>query len=356
MRSTMGSMTDRTARAHPRSLAELLSMATFRCGNVETLSKVVFDTVGADVPFAFACLATTDPSSGLINANYKSHPLPMGEDAFAAAEYGAPDINQFSELATRPLPVGVLSVDTDGHPDRCRRMRDYLTPQFGFTDEIRLVCRKHKVTWGLLAVYRGHGQPAFTPAEGRRVASVDAVIADAVRRTVFADNHSEPAHSLAPVVLVVDGANQVIESSDAATAMIEELGGWDHGSLPATVLFVASSSRQTGQPTEGRVLARSGGWLKVRATPLNGSTSHRSLVLTIEPADSATVGAMMIAACGLTSREQDVVGLILRGCSTKDIAAALCLSPHTVQDHLKSIFAKLNVTSRRELIGQFVLT
>lgn len=349
-------MTSQTSRIHDRSLVDRLSAATPGCGNLETLSQVVFDTVAADVPFVFACLATTDPASGVINATYKSHPVPMGEDDFAAAEYGAPDINRFTELAERPLPVGVLSVDTDGQPDRCRRLREYMAPQFGFTDEIRLVCREQATTWGLLAIYRGHGQPAFTAAEGRRVAKVHAVIAGAVRRTVFADNRSGSTKAAPPVVLIVDVANQVTESSQAAAAMIEELGGWDHGSLPASVLFVASSSRTTGQPTEGRVLARSGGWLKVRAIPLDGPTSCRSVVLTIEPADSAAVGQMTIVARGLTAREQEVVGLVLHGSSTKDIAGTLHLSPHTVQDHLKSIFAKLNVSSRRELIGQFVLT
>lgn len=345
-----------TSRVHTRTLVDRLRASTTRCTDLETLARVIFDTIAADVPFRFACLATTDPASGLINATFKSHPLAMGEDDFAAAEYGAPDINRFTELALRPLPVGVLSVDTDGHPDRCRRLREFMGPQFGFTDEIRLVCCDQATTWGLLAIYRGHDQSTFTAAEGQQVATIHAVIADAVRRIVFAGQHSGTLKAGLLAVLIVDMSNKVTDTSQAATAMIEELGGWDHGSLPASVLFVASSSRMTGQPAEGRVLGRSGTWLRVRAVALEGPTPSRSVALTIEIADPALVGRMTIAARGLTAREQDVAGLILQGASTKDIAGTLHLSPHTVQDHLKAIFIKLNVSSRRELIGRFALT
>jgi len=323
---------------------------------MQALVDAIFGALAGDVPFAFACLATTDPISGLINAAYKSGALPVGEEDFAAAEYGAPDLNKFAELAQRPVPVGVLSVDTDGHPERCRRLRDYMTPQFGFSDELRLVCRGQTTTWALLALYRGRDEPPFTVAEGRLVATVHEVIADAVRRVLYADNPTASTANDAPVVLIVDAGDHVVDMSSGTEDVIEELGGWDHGSLPASVLFVAVSARTAGHPVEARIPVAAGGWLRARAVPLTGTVPERPVVLTIEQADPATVGQMTIAARGLTAREQEVVALILQGASTKEVAAGLHLSPHTVQDHLKSVFDKLGVSSRRELIGQFVLT
>jgi|GEM_PF-6457180 len=52
----------------------------------------------------------------------------------------------------------------------------------------------------------------------------------------------------------------------------------------------------------------------------------------------------------LTDREWEVVQQVHRGHSNKEIAAELHVSRHTVSNHLRSIFRKLGVGSRTELI------
>ena len=59
-----------------------------------------------------------------------------------------------------------------------------------------------------------------------------------------------------------------------------------------------------------------------------------------------------MAAYQLTERERDLTGLVLQGYSTREIAAHLVISPHTVQQHLKNVFAKTGVNSRRDLVGK----
>lgn len=50
----------------------------------------------------------------------------------------------------------------------------------------------------------------------------------------------------------------------------------------------------------------------------------------------------------LTNREQEVLSLVSRGLSDKQIAVQLTISLHTVKSHLRNILSKLQVNSRRE--------
>jgi NarL family two-component system response regulator LiaR len=56
----------------------------------------------------------------------------------------------------------------------------------------------------------------------------------------------------------------------------------------------------------------------------------------------------------LSEREQEVLKMIAKGLSNKDIAEQLVISSRTVQGHINKIFQKLNVGSRTEAIFQSV--
>ena len=58
---------------------------------------------------------------------------------------------------------------------------------------------------------------------------------------------------------------------------------------------------------------------------------------------------------GLSPREREIVELIVRGFSTRGISQALFISEYTVQVHLKSVFEKVGVRSRRELVKHLYL-
>lgn len=54
----------------------------------------------------------------------------------------------------------------------------------------------------------------------------------------------------------------------------------------------------------------------------------------------------------LTKKENEVVQQIIKGLSYKEVAVILSISYSTVNDHLKSIYKKMNVNSKSELISK----
>jgi DNA-binding NarL/FixJ family response regulator len=50
-----------------------------------------------------------------------------------------------------------------------------------------------------------------------------------------------------------------------------------------------------------------------------------------------------------TTRELEIVGLVVEGCTNAEIAGVLHISPRTVQAHLASAMRKVRVTSRTQL-------
>ncbi len=60
----------------------------------------------------------------------------------------------------------------------------------------------------------------------------------------------------------------------------------------------------------------------------------------------------LATAASITPREHDVLHLVSKGLSNREIAGDLCISPGTVKTHLANIYGKLDVTSRTQAIAE----
>lgn len=77
-----------------------------------------------------------------------------------------------------------------------------------------------------------------------------------------------------------------------------------------------------------------------------------SLVVSLLALEAAPRGAILVES--LTPREVEVAEQVASGLSDPGIADALCLSPHTVKQHVKNIYRKLGIGSRTELTAAVV--
>jgi DNA-binding CsgD family transcriptional regulator len=97
------------------------------------------------------------------------------------------------------------------------------------------------------------------------------------------------------------------------------------------------------------VRTRAGRWAVLHASRL-AAPGLDGIAVIIEEPSPAELAPVLMLAYGLTNQERTLTGLVCRGLSTRELAERLHITANTVQDHLKSIFEKTGVRSRRELV------
>ena len=155
-------------------------------------------------------------------------------------------------------------------------------------------------------------------------------------------------------MLVVDDNNQVQDLTLEAGRLLDDLrtAGVDEDGLPAIVRNVVTRARASRSSSHiaTRLHGTSGSWRRVTAIPMEGERG--SVAVLIEPARAADLTPILLEAYGLSEREIDIVIHLARGLATKEIAAELSISPHTVRDHVKAIFTKTGFSTRGELVAR----
>ncbi|TDQ50995.1 regulatory LuxR family protein [Actinomycetospora succinea] len=331
-----------------------LDWPTFGAAAIETLRKAL--------PFSAACLATVDPATELVTATVKWGDVDDEHDLeWSYYEYEVEDVYDFREVSRRPGAVAALGAETGGDPTRSRRYAEMFAPVWDYSDELRAGLSADGATWGGLALFHQGGR-TFTLAEQEFVTSVSAGFARGLRTglVVGAADLAVLGDGSGPAVIVVGADDEVVSANVGAQERVTDLGGGPLGDapLPQVVCAIVGAARRRaadpGAPMpRARLRSRSGRWVVAHASPMVGrGGTVADVVVTLEDARPPEVIPLVVASYGLTDRERDVVGLVLAGVDTADVAARLHLSAYTVQDHLKKIFAKVGVRSRRELIAR----
>ncbi|WP_454049796.1 helix-turn-helix transcriptional regulator [Cellulomonas sp. Marseille-Q8402] len=317
------------------------------------------DLLGAAVPHDAACIGPVDPETGLLTGSVKQNIGDELDAEFLQHEYVTDEVNLFRALSRREHPVGILADDTGGDPRRSSRHRDMFVPHWSLDHEMRASGLVDGRAWSAIALYRSGESSGFSPAEADFLARVARTIAVGVRAGLVTAAAAQPRPPVTgPAVLVIEPDNTVSRLSPAAEARVAELGGTGWDALPTPVAAITAAARALADGRFDsvprlRVRTPAGQWLVVHAAPLAGRDgSDRQVVVTLEEARPPEIVPLVVAAFGLTGRERDVVAGVLQGESTQEIARALHLSPYTVQDHLKAVFDKAGVSSRRELVAR----
>jgi len=317
------------------------------------------EVLASAVPhYGAPCWFTLDPASLLVTSHFDEG-IPELPPQWLLHEYYQDDVNKLADVARSRRGISTLHEATGGDPSSSPRW--HFNIALGGDQELIAALRTPSgEVWGGLGLYRETGQSMFDDQELAFVRQVAPHLAEGARRALLIGEATDPEGPEAPGLLVLSDDGEVESATPGVERWLRALpdGDWDADRLPSSVLAVAGRALRTaehpdepGQVAVSRVLSRAGTWVVLHGASLVSGGARRVAVI-VEPAHPARIAPLLMSVYGLTDREQEVTRLVLQGNSTAEIAERLVVSAHTVQQHLKSVFDKTRVRSRRDLVGK----
>jgi DNA-binding CsgD family transcriptional regulator len=309
--------------------------------------------------YSTPCWWTLDPASLLVTSHYQTEIVELPPEMLIH-EYLADDVHKLTDVARSERGISTLHEVTGGDPSRSPGWQQFIHPYGGDQEVLVALRTRSGETWGVVGLYREPDRPLFTAEELRFLREIAPSLGEGARRGLLVGEATDPDRPEAPGLVILRDDWSVESLTPGVECWLANLpdSQWERrGILPPAVLAVAGRALRTaegvdapGEVALARVLSRTGQWLVLHGAALV-TTGARRVAIIVEPAHPARIASLLMAAYGLTDREQEVTRLVLQGYSTVEIATRLGVMPQTIQQHLKSIFDKTGVRSRRELVG-----
>ena len=318
-----------------------------------------------------SCWHTLDPHTRLMTSDSPEELIERGvfapDETQAAgellvrSEYIVDDVNTFAALAARRVPVGILDHATRGAPESSPRYRDLLLPA-DIPHELRAAFVIRGRVWGAVHIARRAASGPFQQRDADALAGVAAAIARGIRASLRFDAARRVTGVEAPGLVVLGPGDEVElitpPARELLASMRSDRPSYADDAMATPVLALASFVRGAADaPQVGSnvvTVPGSDGWITLHAS-LPGPPGDRRVAIVLERAAGARSATVRLEAFGATAREREVATLLARGLSRAEMAEELVLSPHTVEDHVKSLYDKLGVASRHELVARVFL-
>jgi DNA-binding CsgD family transcriptional regulator len=270
-------------------------------------------------------------------------------------------VNRWTTLTT---PVASLRQATGGDLARSLIWRDLLW-KYQIGDIATSVHRDRFGCWAFLDLWRAEGASPFAAEELGFLHSIAGPLGTALRRSqaaAFAAGRTGEPVSAGPVVLLLSPALEVRAQTPQTQRYLRllvppEAAG--QAPVPAGAYNVAAQllAREAGvdaNPPRARVHLGGGHWLTLHAARMDSARpgTERDIAVSIEVTAPGDRISLFARVCGLSLREAELLDQVATGASTRDIARAMFVSENTVQDHLKSIFAKTGTRTRQTLLAR----
>ena len=261
------------------------------------------------------------------------------------------------------IPVALLDEATGGNLAQSLVWRELLV-RHGVRDAASVVFKDRFGCWAFLELWRTGTTVPFRAPEATFLAELVQPLTLALRRclgSTFLATSARDLPHVGPVVLLLspqlEVRGQTPETTDTLRLLVPP--AQDHAPIPASAYNVAAQLRAVEEgvdsnPPSARVHLRQGVWVTVRAARIDGpgSSPEHDIAVTIEESSPPERVDLFARVFGLSAREYELLEHLAAGCTTRELARCMWLSENTVQDHLKSIFAKTSSRSRHALLAR----
>ncbi|CAN5166080.1 LuxR C-terminal-related transcriptional regulator [soil metagenome] len=352
-------MLRRRARSECIHQLELLAGSTL---DVDSLRLEAMAYLRRGIGFDMWCCPLVDPDSLIPYRPVVSEALPFGSRLphLLVQDQSADEIISRAKLARSRDNVWALSAATGGDLARSRRWRECAQP-VGMGDELRGAIVDEHGCWGSFEALRATDEPAFDAEDANLMSEAARILAPRLREASVSATDDGGIDEGRTGVLLIDEDLEPQGFTEAARdwfAILKAAEQAEPTPLPTHVyavvgrLLAAEAGDEPRRLPRVRVRTGDGRWAIIEAARMEGLPN--AIAISVHGATAEDVLALIARAHGLTARERELVALVLEGLDTRQLAERMFISRYTVQDHLKSVFDKLGVRSRRELVtGMF---
>jgi DNA-binding CsgD family transcriptional regulator len=329
-------------------------------GDARTLRLRLLEEIRQVVSFDAYAWLLTDPETSVGSAPLADVPCLPELPGLIRLKY-LTAVNRWTTLGS--TPVALLYEATSGEPSRSLLWRDMLD-RYGIGDVASLVFKDRFGCWGFLDLWRSGTVARFSSAEAAYLTGITEPVTLALRRSqanAFAARDPSDKRRLGPVVLLLSPDLEVRGQTPQTQEYLRILvpPAEDRPPIPASAYNVAAQLLAVEADVDqnlpsARVHLSHGLWVTLRAARIGdtGPAAERDIAVTIEETSPPERVALFARAFGLSPRENELLGHLASGTDTRELARRMFLSEHTVQDHLKSIFAKTSARNRRTLLSR----
>jgi DNA-binding CsgD family transcriptional regulator len=340
------------ADVHRRALARCAALGR-AAGDARTLRIEVLEQLRSPLGFDGYAWLLTDPVTEVGTAPVADVPWLAELPRQIRLKY-LTGLNRWTSLHERA--VGLLAQDTGGELGRSLVWQDLLS-EHGVCDAASVVFRDRFGCWGFLELWRQRG--TFSAADGELLSELAALLTPELRRLQAATFDGAPQRFdpgpgvllLSPELLV---RSQTPETQQYLRLLVPPAGGQapvPAGAYNVAAQLLAVEAGVDDHPPSARVHLAGSRWVTLRAARL-GDTADSDIAVTIERTSAGERADLFARACGLSHREYELLQCLVEGADTREVAQRMFLSQNTVQDHLKSVFAKTSVRNRRTLLAR----